>query len=316
MKRLIQLVTLCAFLVVSACGDSGTKPATSGGAISTTTVAASGATGSGTGGTGASAMADAAPQRIVSLSATATETLFAIGAGKQVIAVDDQSNYPPEAPKTDLSGYTPNIEAIAAKKPDLVVISTDTEGLKAKLEGLKITTLLQPAAVTLDDAYAEISALGKATGHDKEAATTVAAMKASIDASIKKITKPAVAVKMYHELDNTLYSISSKSFIGALYKLAGLENIADAADKSGSGYPQLTAEYVIAQSPDMIFLADTKCCGQNAATVGARPGWNTISAVKSGTVVALDDDIASRWGPRTPLLLDQIATAVAKIVHS
>ena len=314
MKKLIYLLTLTAFVVVSACGDSGAKAATSGGATPTT-VAVAGATASTTGGTGGSG-SSAAPQRIVSLSATATETLFAIGAGKQVVAVDDQSNYPPEAPKTDLSGYTPNIEAIAAKKPDLVVISTDTEGLKAKLEGLKITTLLQPAAVTLDDAYAEITALGKATGHDKEAATTVATMKASIDTSIKKVTKPAVAVKMYHELDNTLYSVSSKSFIGAMYKLVGLENIADAADKSGSGYPQLTAEYVIAQSPNMIFLADTKCCGQNAATVSARAGWNTVSAVKSGAVIELDDDIASRWGPRTPLLLDQIATAVAKIVHS
>ncbi len=302
MKRLVHLLALVTLVTLAACGDDAGKPAATGGAIpSQPTTAATGA---------------ASPQRIVSLSATATETLFAIGAGKQVVAVDDQSNYPPEAPKTDLSGYTPNIEAIAAKKPDLVVISTDTGGLKAKLEALKITVVRQDAVSTLDQAYAQIAELGKATGHDKEAATTVASMKASIDASLKKVKKPAVAVKVYYELDNTLYSVSSKSFIGALFTLVGLTNIADAADKDGTGYPQLNVEYVISQNPELVFLADTKCCGQNAKTLAARPGWADLKAVKAAGVIELDDDIASRWGPRTPLLLDAIATAVAKLVNA
>ena len=303
MKRLVHLLALVTLVMLAACGDDSSKPAATGGVIPTQpTAAATGAT--------------ASPQRIVSLSATATETLFAIGAGKQVVAVDDQSNYPPEAPKTDLSGYTPNIEAIAAKKPDLVVISTDTGGLKAKLEALKISVVRQDAVSTLDQAYAQIAELGKATGHDKEAATTVASMKASIDASLTKVKKPAVAVKVYHELDNTLYSVSSKSFIGALYTLVGLTNIADAADKDGTGYPQLNAEYIISRNPELVFLADTKCCGQSAKTVAARPGWADLKAVKAAGVIELDDDIASRWGPRTPLLLDAIATAVAKLVNA
>ena len=302
MKKLILSFALIAVLA-SACGDDTSKPAATGGAIPTVP--------SGSGSTTA-----ASPQRIVSLSSTATETLFAIGAGKQVIAVDDQSNYPAEAPKTDLSGYTPNIEAIAAKKPDLVVISTDTDGLKAKLEALKITVVRQDAAKTLDDVYAQITELGKVTGHDKEAATTLATMKTSIAASMAKVAKPAVPVKVYHELDNTLFSVSSKGFIGQLYAMLGLTNIADAADKDGTGYPQLSAEYLIAQNPDFIFLADVKCCGQSAKSVAARPGWADLKAVKLGNVVELDDDIASRWGPRTPLLFDAIATAVAKLVHS
>src|SRR5438477_13178266 len=69
------------------------------------------------------------PQRVVSLSPSATEMLFAMGAGPQVVAVDDQSNYPATAPKTQLSGFTPNIEAIAAFTPDLVVASEDTARL-------------------------------------------------------------------------------------------------------------------------------------------------------------------------------------------
>ncbi len=302
MKRSMLALALVVALA-AACGDQSSTPAATGGA--TPTVPA-----------GSGSTAAAAPQRIVSLSSTATETLFAIGAGPQVIAVDDQSNYPAQAPKTDLSGYTPNIEAIAAKKPDLVVISTDTDGLKAKLEALKITVVRQDAAKTLDAAYAQITELGKVTGRDKEAAATVAAMKASIEASKKKVSKPAVPVKVYHELDNTLYSVSSKSFVGEMYTVLGLTNIADAADKDGTGYPQLSAEYLIAQNPDFVFLADTKCCGQNAKTVAARPGWAELRAVKLGNVIELDDDIASRWGPRTPQLFDAIATAVAKLVRS
>ena len=299
MKRSMLALALVVALA-AACGDQSSTPAATGGA--TPTVPA-----------GSGSTAAAAPQRIVSLSSTATETLFAIGAGPQVIAVDDQSNYPAQAPKTDLSGYTPNIEAIAAKKPDLVVISTDTDGLKAKLEALKITVVRQDAAKTLDAAYAQITELGKVTGRDKEAAATVAAMKASIEASKKKVSKPAVPVKVYHELDNTLYSVSSKSFVGEMYTVLGLTNIADAADKDGTGYPQLSAEYLIAQNPDFVFLADTKCCGQNAKTVAARPGWAELRAVKLGNVIELDDDIASRWGPRVVELVKSISDALALV---
>jgi iron complex transport system substrate-binding protein len=303
--RSTALLLALAGIFVAGCGDDSSAPAASGGAIPTAPAASGSGSGSGS-----------APQRIVSLSSTATETLFAIGAGRQVVAVDDQSNYPAEAPKSDLSGYTPNIEAIAAKKPDLVVLSTDTDGLKGKLEALKITVVRQDAAKTLDEAYAQITELGKVTGHDKEAASTVASMKTSIDASKKKVSKPAVPVKVYHELDNTLFSVSSKSFVGELYTMLGLTNIADAADKDGTGYPQLSAEYLIAQNPDFIFLADTKCCAQNAKSIAARPGWAELKAVKAGNVIELDDDIASRWGPRTPQLFDAIATAAAKLLHS
>src|SRR5262245_23094593 len=86
------------------------------------------------------------PSRIVSLSPTATEDLFAVGAGKQVIAVDDQSDYPKSAPKTSLSGFTPNVEAIASYKPDLVVIAYDPKGLSDALGRLGITVLHQDGA--------------------------------------------------------------------------------------------------------------------------------------------------------------------------
>jgi iron complex transport system substrate-binding protein len=252
------------------------------------------------------------PGAIVSLSPTATEMIFAIGAGPQVTAVDDQSSYPPEAPLTDLSGFEPNVEAIAAKQPDLVVVADDTAGLTASLGKLGIPVLSLPAAATFDDVYTQIEQLGVATGHVGDAAELEAQMKDEIDGIVKQLPKSPEPLSYYHELDNTYFSATSKTFIGQVYGLLGLENIADAADKDGSGYPQLSQEYIIQEDPDLIFLADTICCGQSAETVAARPGWGELTAVKSGGVVPLSDDVASRWGPRVVDYLQQVADAVAK----
>jgi iron complex transport system substrate-binding protein len=237
-----------------------------------------------------------APQRIISLSPTATESLFAIGAGSQVVAVDDQSDYPKRAPRTSLSGYTPNVEAIAGYRPDLVVLSGDANDVVGGLRKLGIPVVLQPAAQTLAQAYAEIRQLGAMTGHARNAAALVVRMRKSITKAVKSVPRRHLSV--YHELDPTYYSATSKTFIGRIYKLFGLRNIADAADSSGSGYPQLSGEYIVSANPGLIVLADTRCCGQSAATVAARAGWGGMAAVRKHRVVGIDDSVASRWGPR------------------
>jgi iron complex transport system substrate-binding protein len=249
------------------------------------------------------------PTRVVSLSPTATEMLFAIDAGGQVVAVDDQSNYPPSAPRTKLSGFQPNVEAIAGYRPDLVVFATDTGDLAASLRRLAIPALALPAATRLDDSYAQIRQLGKATGHTAEAERLVTTMRGQIEQIVAdgKLDRP---LSYYHELDKSLFSVTSKTFIGQLYAQLGLENIADKADKEGSGYPQLSAEYVVKADPDLIFLADTKCCAQSPRTVAARAGWEQVRAVKDDAVVALDDDVASRWGPR---VVDFLRVVAAKL---
>jgi iron complex transport system substrate-binding protein len=257
----------------------------------------------------------AKPTNIVSLSPTATEMLFAIGAGDQVKAVDDQSNYPAEAAAkaTKLSGYEPNVEAIAGYEPDLVVIADDTNDLTAALGKLGITVLSEPAAANLDDVYTQIEQLGAATDRVGEAAELVGQMRSDIDEIVASVPPREAPLTYYHELDPTYFSATSKTFIGQVYGLLGLDNIADPADADGSGYPQLSAEAIIAANPDLIFLADTKCCDQSAESVAARPGWNVIAAVNSGGVVTLDDDIASRWGPRIVDYLRSVAEAVNEV---
>jgi ABC-type Fe3+-hydroxamate transport system substrate-binding protein len=247
------------------------------------------------------------PSHIVSLSPTATEMLFAIGAGAQVLAVDDQSTYPAEAPKTKLSGFQPNAEAVAGYKPDLVVAANDANGLVAALTKLKIPVLLLPAAATLDDSYTQLATLGTATGHPDDAAKVTQATKERIAAAVASVPATAKGLKVYHELDNTYYSVTSKTFIGGIYAQFGLTNIADGAKDASGGYPQLSAEFIVTQAPDLIVLADTKCCQQSAATVAERAGFAGIPAVKNGHVLAADDDIASRWGPRTADFAEAVA---------
>jgi iron complex transport system substrate-binding protein len=250
------------------------------------------------------------PSRIVSLSPTATEDLFAIGAGKQVIAVDNDSNYPKSAPHTSLSGFTPNAEAIAAYNPDLVIVSYDGGHIVEALGKLSIPVLMQPAATKLADVYAQITQLGTKTGHAAAAAKVVSRMQQQIAAIVRSVPHSATPLTVYHELGPDYFSATSKTFIGRVYSMLGLKDIADAADKTGSGYPTLSAEYIVSSNPSLIVLADTICCHETPAKVAKRPGWSTLSALKDHGVIAVSDDIASRWGPRIVDFVRQIAAAV------
>lgn len=254
---------------------------------------------------------NAQPRKIVSLSPTTTETLFAIGAGKQVVAVDDQSSYPAEAPKTKLSALNPNAEAIADYQPDLVIASGDPGKLTENLGKVHIPVLVLPAANTLQDAYDQMALLGKATGHTPEATKLATDTQSRIKSIVDGTAKPARPLTYYYELDQTFYSVTSKTFIGQVLGQFGLVNIADKAPEAG-GYPQLSAEAVSSANPDLVFLADTKCCNQTPDTVAKRPGWAKLKAVQDGNVVALDDDVASRWGPRLVDLVQAVGTAVDK----
>jgi len=285
MKKLLALI-LGFTLLAAACGDDGETSAESGGTSD--------------------------PERIVSLSATATETLFAIGASDQLIAVDNFSNYPAnDLPAID--SFSPSVEAVAELEPDLVIITFDPGDFISGLDALGIDTLMQPTAASIPDAYVQIEELGALTGHASGAADLVEEMKADI-AELIADAPDGAGVTYYHELDNTLFSITSSTFVGEIYSLFGLENVADPADDGTAfGFPQLSDEFLVGADPDLVFLADTICCGQNAATVAERPGWDELSAVQDGNVIELSDDVASRWGPRIVEFAEVIAAALAAL---
>jgi iron complex transport system substrate-binding protein len=255
------------------------------------------------------------PTRIISLSPSATESLFEIGAGKQVLAVDSLSNFPKSAPITQLSAFEPNVEAIAALKPDLVVLSVDAMKslvVKEALEKLKISVLMEKAPQNLAQAYKEIEILGAVTGRTVEAKKVTVKMASLIKSIIRK-SKVSGKVTFFHELDNTLYSVTSDTFIGKVYKDFGLINIADkAAGADSYGYPQLSAEYLVKSDPTIIFLADAEY-GESVATVNARAGWSGITAVTKKNIFALPNDIPSRWGPRLVDFYRYVAASLAKV---
>ncbi len=254
----------------------------------------------------------AQPHRIVSLSPTATEMLFAIGAGSQVVAVDNLSDYPAQAPRTKLSAFQPNAEAVAGYTPDLVVLSNDANGLMAALAKFKIPAVLLPAAKDLSDSYAQETLLGRVTGHPGDAASVIAKTKQRVAAAVASAPAAAKGMKVYHEVDQTYYSATSDTFLGRIYGLFGLRNIADGAKNAltSGGYPQLSAEYVVNSAPDLIVLADSSCCGQSPQTVAKRPAFASVPAVQHHRVITIGDDIASRWGPRTADFAEAVARAL------
>ena len=252
---------------------------------------------------------DEQPQKIVSLSPSATETLFAIGAGDQVVAADEFSTYPKEAPTTKLSGFEPNVEAIAGYSPDLVVAANDAGGMVAGLKKLGVPVLINPAPATIEQGYDSMAALGQATGHVDETADLVKQLRSDIDAALAQA--PDRPIRIYHELDDSYYSASSYGFIGSVYEQMGAKNIADAADKDKTGFPQLTEEAIIKADPQLIVITDQ--VGYDAQDVANRPGWQAVSAVRDDNIVTVNADIASRWGPRLPQLIEQVADAMSSV---
>ena len=301
-RKLLTVVLVGATVLVAACGDDATS--------STDTAASTDAP------TADAPTADAAdrPQAIVSLSPTHTEMLYALGAGDQVIAVDNYSNHPPEAAAkmVGLDAFQPSVEAIAGLEPDLVVIQGGYAELAEQLGQLGVDVFVGEAPADLDGLYTQVEQFGARIGRVGEAAELVLDMRTRVDAAIAGLPDLDEPLTYYHELDNTYFSVTSDTFIGAVYAELGLVNIADEGN-ADNPYPQLSSEFVIAADPDLIFLADAKYSGESATTVAARPGWDSIAAVANGGVVALDDDVASRWGPRIADYVEQVGAAVTAV---
>jgi iron complex transport system substrate-binding protein len=255
------------------------------------------------------------PTKIISLSPSATEIFFAIGAKSQILAVDNLSNYPAGTPMSEISAFEPNVEAILAKKPDLVLLSFDSTKapqVRNALTKLGIPVLMEKAPATLQDVYAENTLLGRVTDRADAAAKLNASMAKSIKDIVSKAKKSS-RIRIFHEIDDTYYSVTSNTFIGKVYKDFGAINIADsAAGADASGYPQLSAEYLLKSDPQVIFLADSQY-GVTADSVSKRAGWSQISAVKNKKIVELPADIPSRWGPRLVDFYKLIGASLAKV---
>ena len=235
------------------------------------------------------------PKRIISLSPSITEILFEIGSGNQVIAVDNLSNYPNEAPITDISAYDPNVEAISLLNPDLVILSYNIKNLKAALKKIGIETIYLPAPLNFEDILDQIDYLGLQTGNEDKAKKLISKMKNRMK-TLQKLRENEKSTKIYHEIDPNYYSPSKFSFIGDIYQKLNYKNVADKADISNLGYPKLSPELIISENPDLIVLPGKD--NKYVEKIKLRPGWSYIEAVKKNNFLLTNNDIASRWGPR------------------
>jgi iron complex transport system substrate-binding protein len=259
----------------------------------------------------------AAPaQRIISLAPSNTEILFAVGAGKQVIAREDFSNFPEEAAKLPSIGGnmgTYNLEEITKLQPDLILASplTAPEALKSLLEITpNVFTVSNPK--DLEGMYANLVTIGTLTGHKAEAETLSATLKARAQAVLDTVKGTAEKPKVFYELDATdpakPWTAGPGTFIDLLIGLSGGKNIG--ATLTGD-WAQISQEELIVQNPDIILLGDALYGGITPESVAARPGWKDIAAVSGERVLTINDDLVSRPGPR---MIDGLET-LAKAIH-
>ena len=304
-KSLVGIAGLFLLTALTACGGSDTTTETS--VVETTETTSASSTYPVTVG---DLTLTTQPMRIISLSPTATEMLYAIGAGAQVVAVDDYSNFPAEAVAlgTALSGYEPNVEAIAGYTPDLVIVAYDAGGIVDQLKSLSIPVFMAAAATSFEDVYSQIEQLGALTGNLENAVQLSGLMQTDIAAAVAEVQLPTTPITYFHELDNTLYSATSNTFIGQVYGLFGLKNIADGVI-DGNDYPQLSAEVIVKANPDIIFISHS----ETPQVVAARDGWGRLKAVTNNQVIALPADIPSRWGPRIVEFVKVIRDAIALV---
>lgn len=252
------------------------------------------------------------PQAIVSLSPSLTEMLYAVGAGDQVMAVDKSSDYPAGTPVTDISGFRPNVEAVIALEPDLILLGRDRDGAVEKFNDVGIPVVVLESAPDLEDVYRQIGIVGDVTGHSTAAASVVAEMRREIDQLVSSVEIDD-RLTYYYELSNDYGSLTSDTFVGSVMTMLGLDSIADGVDDAAGGFLQLTAEYVLLSDPDLVFIAHADGGTTSLDDLTTRPGWSTMKAVTNGNVVILDTDIASRWGPRVVELVAAVVNALGNM---
>ena len=247
------------------------------------------------------------PRRIISLAASNTEILYALGLGERIVAVDQYSDYPPEAKqKPRIGGFAnPDIEQIAAGAPDLILAT----GIHAKSVVPNLESHGLPVLVvepkTLEDVLGRILLIGQMTGEEAKARSLAQVLRARMDAVTARV-KDTARPRVFFEISTELYTAGPGSFIDDMIVRAGGRNVAADAAKP---WPQLSQESVVLKDPEVILLGNAT--GAEAVDkVRARPGWQEIAAVKSGRIIAIDADLTHRPGPRIFGGLEAIARAL------
>ena len=306
-----QLLISFMILILTGCSIAPAGQATATLPVSTQAVPTSIAI---TDGLGNSILMEKPARKIVSLSPSTTEILFAIGAGSQLVGREDNSTYPPEAEEVasvgSLFGELPT-ETILALEPDLVVAGEiiNAEQVQA-LQALGLTVYWQSNPTDFDGLYENILELGQLSGHGDEALSLINDLESRVSAVSEKVAGAQSKPPVFYELDATdpvnPWTVGAGTFIDLIISMAGGTNVASDLEP----YAQISSEELIARDPAIILLSDAMF-GVTPESVAARPGWDVIQAVKDNAIHGIDPNIMSVPGPRLVEGLEE----TARLIH-
>jgi iron complex transport system substrate-binding protein len=253
-------------------------------------------------------------ERVISLAPSVTESLYAIGAGGQVVGRTEFDNYPPEVEALPVvGGFSTdqvNVETVVSLEPDVVLGGSDLQQpLEEAFDAAGVPFyIFNPE--TLDDVYGMLERLGQITGHEDGAQAAIDDMQAriaAVQAAIADVPEDERPLVFYEVWDDPLLTAGPSTYIGEMLVLAGgVDIFADVQEP----YAQVSAETVIERQPEVILGPDTHGEALTPEILASRPGWDDIPAVRNDAVYVLDGDIVSRSGPRMADAVELMAAAM------
>jgi iron complex transport system substrate-binding protein len=249
------------------------------------------------------------PQKIVSLSPSNTEVIFALGLEDRLVGVTEYCNYPLEALEKEIVGgfSTPNIERIMELQPDLIIASTIHAEEIPRMEELGMNVLVIESS-TLIDLYTSMSLVAEVTGVTSNGEALIASIQQriqAVEAVVSQIPAEDRVLVYYEVYSDPLMSAGKQAFINEIISLSGGINIFGDIDES---YPQISAEVVADRQPEVILYPDYHGTAETVIqAMVSRPGWESVPAVISGSVFAIADDSFARPGPRVVEAVEEAA---------
>jgi len=242
-------------------------------------------------------------QRVVSLSTTHTEIIQTLGGENLLVGIDSFSES--ELPIEKIDAFTVTADELVNLNPDLVIVAFDFNGIIDGLEALNLNYVLLPPARNFDEVYTQIMEIGNLINKSEESIDLVSEMENDVAKIIENFS--AQNVKVFHEIGYTygIYTVNENSFIGEIYNLLGVDNIANfKEDPFGSGYPEFSEEEILMANPNLIIVGHSDYLNKDLST---RVGWEEITAIQSGNLFFLDENLANNWGTNTVDLLNTLS---------
>ena len=242
-------------------------------------------------------------QRVVSLSTTHTEIIQTLGGENLLVGIDSFSES--ELPIAKIDAFTVTADEVVNLNPDLVIVAFDFNGIIDGLEGLNLNYVLLPPARNFDEVYTQIMEIGNLINKSDESIDLVSEMENDVAEIIENFS--AQNVKVFHEIGYTygIYTVNENSFIGEIYNLLGVDNIANfKEDPFGSGYPEFSEEEILMANPNLIIVGHSDYLNKDLST---RVGWEEITAIQSGNLFFLEENLANNWGTNTVDLLNTLS---------